>query len=371
MHKLLARIKYDFANWQQISDWYKNLTQADAMNITGQLQVNDARLEMTFVADVIYIPASNSHPGGLYDNQLQPISHAITHRDNKTWLGAPLKEAIDLNKLPLHTSDKPYFFIGDIYNHYGHFIVESTARLWPLLYLPNGFAENYLYCGKDASEKLLQKTFIKDIYGSFSLSPDNFLRFNKPCRLQNVFIPLPAFEIRRQGNQLFRETMLHVGNHLAGDLSEINNSNLTPLYISKSKLPGGVSRIFNETAIEEALASKGIEIWHPETLDLASQIKELTSRKYLMGAVGSAFHNLLFCLGNKVISGVCLGEKLNSSYLIIDKLCGNNARYVIGKQSSIALSTDPKLCDRSRFVNTFYATNPKQTAELLLRNLQL
>jgi|GEM_PF-917558 len=371
MHKLLARIKNGFANCQQISHWYKNLTQADAMNITGQLQVNDARLEMTFIADVIYIPASNSHPGGLYDNQLQPISHAITHRDNKTWLGAPLKEVIDLNKLPLHTSDKPYFFIGDIYNHYGHFIVESTARLWPLLHLPNGFAKNYLYCGKDASEKLLQKTYIKDIYGCFSLSPDNFLRFDQPCRLQNVFIPLPAFEIRRQGNQLFRETMLHVGNHLAGDLSEINNSNLTPLYISKSKLPGGVSRIFNETAIEEILTSKGVDIWHPQTLDLASQIKELTTRKYIMGSVGSALHNLLFCPGDKIISGACLGEKIKSSYLIIDRLCNNSARYIAGKQSSLAISNDPKLCNPARFVNTFYAAKPEKVAELLLQNLQI
>ncbi len=342
------------------------------MQITGQTQTENKLLEMAFVPDAIYVPPGKNHLGGLFDNNLKPIPQAVSRRDRQIWLSKPLaNQAIDVGRLPQIQSDKPYFFIGDVKDHFGHFLLESTSRLWPLLYLPPAFAGQYLYCSKNRSPAVLEKPFIKEIFACFSLSPQDFVAYQQPCRIKNVFVAAPAFEIRLQGRPIFRQSMQHVGNTLAGNLSEINNTNLTPVYLSKSKLVGGVSRIINEVAIEESLRRKGVDIWHPETVGLAEQVRELSRRKYIMGSVGSAFHTLLCCPGGKVISGINLGEKLYSSYIIIDELCGNVGKYESGENVGISLSTDAGLDKKSSFINTFYAANPGRFADTLLRNMGL
>jgi hypothetical protein len=339
------------------------------MKIAGQARIEHNMLEIAFAPEAVYIPAGNGYPGGLFDTDLNPIRQALSRRGNDIRLSRPITDDIDFSALPLIQSDRPYFFIGEINPHFGHFLLESTARLWPLLHLTPGFAGKYLFFSQKASSALLEKTFIKDIFGSLSLEPKNFTVYRKPCRLQNVFIAPPAFEIRSQGCPVFRQTMQAIGNTLANGLSEINNTKLTPLYLSKSKLAKGVSGIINEADIEDSLRKKGVDIWHPETVDLASQIKEISSRKYLIGSVGSAFHNLLFCPGDKIISGVVLGEKVNSNYIIIDKLCGNMGKYEPGTALGITLSTDANLCAKSGFMRTFYADEPDHVAETLLRNI--
>lgn len=342
------------------------------MEINGHVLVENKILEIAFAPEVVYVPASTNCPGGLYDNTGHPIPQAISHRGDEIRLSQPIASGIDFGNLPLIQNDLPYFFIGEINPHFGHFLVESTVRLWPFLYFSSAFTGKYLYFGQKASSASLNKTFIKSIFGAASLDLKDFVSYSEPCKLKNVFIASPAFEIRWQGSPLFRQSMRHIGNKLTdNDLDNINNSNQTPLYLSKSKLTKGLSGLINEVAIEDNLRKKGVDIWHPETVDLPTQIKELSSRKYIIGSVGSAFHTLLFCPGNKVIAGVALDRKVNSNYIIIDELCGNTGSYESGPSMGIKLSKDVELCGKSGFKRTFYADEPDRIAETLLRNIKL
>jgi hypothetical protein len=325
---------------------------------------------VAFFAEVIYLPAAGRGcAGGLYDLTGQAINHAVSHRGNDIRLSQPIKHAVDFNSLPLVESDTPYFFIGEGHIHFGHFLLETMPRLWALLngqYNAAG-GTKYLYCGQRPPVELFKKSFIKDIFGCFPLAANDFINYREPCRLKNVFVAAPAFEICMYGHPLFRQTMQRIGSTLADNLQDISNTNLTPLYLSKSKLTIGVQRITNETDIEDALRRKGVDIWHPETADLATQIKELSSRRYIMGTIGSAMHTLLFCSGNKVISGLANSGRLQSSYLIIDELCGNIARYESGSDLGITLSEQPE----EGFLTAFHAADPDRVAEILLGNLSL
>ncbi|MDO9106802.1 MAG: glycosyltransferase family 61 protein [Methylovulum sp.] len=341
------------------------------MQIEGHVRIEKKLPDIAFAEEAIFIPAGNGHRGGLYDTQLNPISQAVSCRGDLAWLSSPIAKRIDLDALPMKQSNAPYFFIGGLYPHFGHCLLESTARLWPLLYLPPSFAGKYLYCGKHAASTCFEKKFIKDIFGCFSLEVNDFVTYHKPCRLKNVFVAAPSFEVRLQGYPIFRQTMQYIGDTLANGLAQLNNTNLTPVYLSKSKLVNGVHGIINELAIEDSLRNKGVDIWHPETVALSAQIREMTSRKYIMGTVGSAFHTLLCCPGNKAISGVVKDTVINSNYLIIDKLCGNTGRYEPGNSMGIHLAQDVTADTPSRFIHSFYAANPDRVAETLLRNINL
>lgn len=340
------------------------------MKVFGSSRVENTIQEIAFAAEVIYIPASKGNPGGLYDSNLAPISQAINHRGKTVRLSQPIRDKLNVDDLPIIESQLPYFFLGEVTPHFGHFLVESTARLWPLLHLLPGFSANYLFCGLVAPNWLFKKSYIQTIYNCFSLNLDNVVSYPEPCRLKNVFIAPPAFEIRRQGHHSFRQSLQFVGTSLAGELNAINNTNLTPLYLSKSKLDRGLSGITNETDIEKSLQKKGVDIWHPETVDLPTQIRELTRRKYIIGSVGSAFHSLLLCPSEKIVSGVFLGEQINSNYIIIDKLCQNKGTYISSAEAGIMLSKDNKLRASSNFGRNFVASDPDKVAGMLLDNLK-
>jgi len=343
-----------------------NAKKTHNLKISGQTLLEDQALTISFAPELVYIPATAGNRGGLFNNDGSPIPTAINHRGKAAHLSANLDKTIDIGALPTIENDREFFFIGEINPHYGHFLLESTTRLWPLLHWRHGFSGNLLYLGPPAI--VAKKTFIRQVFASHSLDDKDFTAYPAPCKLKNVFIPAPAFEIRLRAHRLFSETLRHSGGCLAGDLDTLNNSNLTPLYLSKSKLNSGVSCITNETAIETALSRVGVDILHPETLGLTDQIRELASRKYLLGSVGSALHTLLFCPGGKIISGVSLGEKINANYIMIDRLCGNTGHY--RASTDMAITMTDNAAGTSRFMRTFHAHQPDYVAEQLLAGLQ-
>jgi hypothetical protein len=332
-------------------------------------QIQNTLLHVAFVPEVVYIPAHNGSLGGLYDSNFNPIPQAVSYQGKIAKLSQSIENKPDFNSLPLVQSDVPYFFMGVINPHFGHFLLESTARLWPLLYLQHSFKGKYLYCNQHISNRLFAKSFIKDIFGGFSLKADDFVNYDKACRLKNVFVAPPAFEICLQGHPIFRQTMQHVGNRLIDNLDGIKNSNLTPIYLSKSKLTRGLSCIVNEDAIEEKLRKEGVDIWHPETVNFSTQIKELSSRKYIIGTLSSAFHTLICCPGEKNVSAVVTGRDKLSSYTIIDELCGNAGSYIFYPEMGINKLKNHEGYDKPGIKNLFYASKPERVAETLLRNL--
>ncbi len=338
-----------------------------SLKISGQTALENQPLAISFAPAVVYVPATATSRGGLFNTDGSPIPTAINHRGNQAHLSASIDKTIDISALPIIENDREFFFIGEINPHYGHFLLESTTRLWPLLHWRGGFSGNLLYLGPPAV--VAKKTFIRQVFESHGLDGKDFNAYQAPCKIKNVFIPAPAFEIRLRAHHLFCETLQHSGRHLGGDLEIINNTNLTPLYLSKAKLSSGVSCITNEAAIEVALRKAGVDILHPETLSLPDQIRKLASRKYLLGSVGSALHTLLFCPGGKIISGVSLGDKINANYIMIDQLCGNTGHYRANADMAISM-TDNATTGAARFMRTFHAHQPDYVAEQLLAGLQ-
>jgi capsular polysaccharide biosynthesis protein len=291
----------------------------------------------------------------------------MSHHGNNVRLSNRIPDDIAWQNLPLIENDAPYVFMGEINPHFGHFLLESTARLWALLYLKPIATAKYLYLGRVNNQNLFKRSFIRASFESFSLKAEDFIHYQRPCRLKNVFVAAPAFEIRYRAHPLFRQAMRSIGHALVSNSESLNNSNPAPLYLSKAKLTRGISKIINEADIEDCLKAKGVDILYPETLSLSEQIAQINSRHYIMGSVGSALHTLLFCGGNKIISGIVLADKINSNYILIDKLCNNTAYYQDNKTVDIV----PIDNSDSGFQRAFYANNPQKVADSLLQVLAL
>ena len=179
-----------------------------------------------------------------------------------------------------------HLFGGNFRGHFGHFLVESTARLWAMDHLPQP-PESILYLpyrGEvDAIERVME-------------GHDRFYRllgidipvrtFGTPLRVERLFVPELGFgwAERYAGSPAYRAFMQ--GRLRAAVAPEGGKK----LYISRARLVAQRGGVLGETVIEENLARAGYEIFHPEKHPVDVQIARYRAAERIVALDGSALH---------------------------------------------------------------------------------
>ena len=85
----------------------------------------------------------------------------------------------------------------------------------------------------------------------------------------------------------------------------------------------------NEVELEAELARRGARVVHMQDFSLVEQIALMNSHRAFIGAWGSAFHNLLFCLNpSQVSTYVLISRWLPRDFVLVDTIVGNQAHYL-------------------------------------------
>ncbi len=203
---------------------------------------------------------------------------------------SPQEEIIDL--------PGTHLFGGHFRGHFGHFLVESTARLWALGYLDRPI-DGLLYLpyrgtvgpieraisGHEAFFKLLGLTVPVQTFGTV-------------MRVERLIVPELGFgwSERYAGSPAYRAFM-------CGKLNAAVAANGgTRLYISRALLPAQRGGILGETFIEENLARAGYDVFHPERHSVAEQLARYKAADEIVALDGSALHLAAYVLkpGTKV-----------------------------------------------------------------------
>ena len=185
-----------------------------------------------------------------------------------------------------------HLFGGHFRGHFGHFLVESTARLWALdhigikpdsiLYLPYRGAHSATQKAIEAQQPIF------DLLGI-----DTPVRAHAGVlRVEELYVPELGFGWldRYAGSPAYRQFMCgRLGQAAAAEGGE-------KLYISRAKLAAHRGGILGETVIEENLARAGFEIFHPERHPIAVQIARYKAAKLVVALDGSALHLAAYVL---------------------------------------------------------------------------
>ncbi|WP_282048080.1 FkbM family methyltransferase [Sulfitobacter mediterraneus] len=175
---------------------------------------------------------------------------------------------------------------GLLWMHFGHFLVESSSRLWALPEL-KGEIDGILYVPKrprNGSEVAdFQKVFI-DLMGC----DVPVVCADKPEQVEQLVIPGQGFGLGTmiEGTQNYQDA---IQGHFAKDIAPDGPEKL---YISRSALPSGRGNLLGEKQLETNLAAEGYTIYHPEKHDLKSQIATYKAAHRVIAAEGSALHLL-------------------------------------------------------------------------------
>lgn len=91
-------------------------------------------------------------------------------------------------------------------------------------------------------------------------------------------------------------------------LERLDKAQPTPERIYVSRRGSNMRLLVNEAALERALAARGFEIVHPETLPVRRQIELFSGARVVLGATGAGLANALFASGDACVIEILPGN---------------------------------------------------------------
>ncbi|WP_224815708.1 DUF563 domain-containing protein [Hasllibacter sp. MH4015] len=190
-------------------------------------------------------------------------------------------------------TDKPerltgrWLFGGLFYGHFGHFLCETTSRLWALDRL-GPIAGIVFYPKQKLTHERRQYRHQLPFFAAMGLTEDKVqIRApQKPVIIDQIAVPPPGFGIEGmiEGRPDYRAFMHeNLGRGVAA-------GGARKLYISRSRLPAKRGSVLLETLVEERMEKAGYAIFHPQDHDIADQIAAYKAATHIVSLDASSLH---------------------------------------------------------------------------------
>lgn len=260
---------------------------------------NTDKLHVHRVQDASVIPARRipNAPmrGGAIDSTGHIIPSSLLRRNYGIIVDAPE----DIPAAKRHIAGT-CIFGGYLFDHFGHFLLESCARLWHAMH--NQSLPVIWSFGKAPLAP-----FQRDVFRLIRLRNEHVF-VDDATSVDHLIVPEPAYVIQTRCHPRFIRMM--------GKMPvEPHGRNV---WLSRSGLPEHLSGIEGEREIEAELARLGWIILHPQLHTLADQVQMIGGAAHVAGFAGSAFHTIL--LAREVHGRVTIftrGERISKNFATI------------------------------------------------------
>lgn len=202
----------------------------------------------------------------------------------------PLTTAPDRPETVTDTLSGRWIWGGVLWSHFGHFLAESTARLWALDAV-DGPVDGLLFVPKRPRNEDRLKGFHKPFFDLMGV--DVPIRVvTAPTEVEDLIVPGQGFGLGEisAGTQKVRA---QYASRFAADVAPEGPEKL---YVSRSAL--GLSRgsILGEPYLEDRLRQEGYEVFHPQEHPLEVQVARYRAARQVVATDGSALHLLAMAM---------------------------------------------------------------------------
>ena len=201
-------------------------------------------------------------------------------------------------------------FAGFLYDQYGHFLLESLARLWPPATSPG---VPVVWIAAWAEELAPWMVVMLDLMAVGSQRVVVAWRTG-PVEVGELLVPDPGFEFGRFMHPWIARRLASrpVDSDAARDHVWLSRSRRAP-----------ISGLDEEEQLDERLAEEGWLVLHPEDLTVSQQLDALAGAVHVGGLEGSALHTLALLRGFK--GTVDLFTRQNhQNFEVVAGACGLN-----------------------------------------------
>lgn len=196
-------------------------------------------------------------------------------------------EQMDVKALPEITALVMY--AGLLYQHFGHFLLESLGRLWAYKKVQHLDPYVLFLLAYDPPDYLETRNFAYQVFKGFNIPLRKIIFVKDPTRIRAAIIPSQKYgygHCLRPGPEFldFVRSFSFPKNHPAGFSGAKN------IYVSRSRLNAGAGKAVGEIYFEEYLRENGYLIFFPENFTLYEQLTVYSEAENLLFSDGSAIH---------------------------------------------------------------------------------
>lgn len=329
---------------------------------TGHVVVRDADPLIGIARDVTYIPY---RPGldaswGVFDRHRRHVPGSFDTREDPAvpcYQGAAWPS--DVAEAARAAPFDRYIYFGNFALHYGHFLVNTLPRFWPLA-SDREPCPPILCHGPGTREDWAAFKAQVEILRRLGLTVHDIHTFEEPVRIRELVVPASSL----QEQQFVHSVYGRLCDRIAQGIYEPGcvGSEARPVYLAKTRLKSGVRRFLNEEQVVDRLARGGVDIVYPEELDFAAQVRLFASRRTIIGSLGSALHTAVFAPPGRRIIVLCPTPEFSATYALTDALRQHQVHYYYPVGTSFEAF-------QSSFNLDFTLRDPEQVAEAILRRL--
>lgn len=263
--------------------------------------------------------------GGAYDDQSNIIaSSCLTRYVN----GKEVCATIPYNEIPKVTQSFENALFGGVYfHHFGHFMLESMARVWAAV--EAGYSGPVIF----QSSAPQQSKFSKEILKKLCINPV-FLLGTECVHVDKLLIPDAALIEGASANSSFLIPFQKIASTIGG------RSNYgRKLFVSRG---GGVAKVFGEDIIQAALVDAGYDVLDPTCTTIDEQVRAFRDAEVIVGVIGSAMHNMVYAQNAKKVAYIARTASVNNNFPTIDQISHPMESFYIYSSKNI-LPPHPKL----------------------------
>ena len=239
-------------------------------------------------------------------------------------------------------------YAGLAFKHFGHFLLESTNRLWwPVLEHFTGPIVFQNTFGRDRVPRWARSFF--DLLGW----GDRIMVVDRAVSFDRVIVPHSAFTIRKMVHANFRAPFVAAGKAAernARAVEDIVREDAAGAYLSRTRYALRQSR--GEQRVERAFERNGFDIFYMEDLPFEQQILVMRRYQTIAGIAGSAFHTMLFGDDSRNAIYINRDYDINENFFMIDELMGNRGTYLY---NGSAAEAEHAMTDRARITEAYHS----------------
>jgi Glycosyltransferase 61 len=265
--------------------------------------------EITIYENLISYPVEDEgvefdFKGGLVDSKTtELVAETVLIRHNKLSQVKPdFNYSNDINTLP--NKNAVFFYGGILLNNFGHFLLESTGRLWAYELFKKFDLYILFYAPWGTPNYKKKDNYMYQVFKGFKIPLNRIVFFTDVVQLKKVIVPQQKYGFGKcsMPDDTFIKFVKSFS--IPGSLIKPNRS-ADKIYVSRSQLPFSTGRPFGENQFEAYLQANGYVVIYPEKLTLYEQLEIYKKAK-----------KIIFCDGGATYATVLL-PYLNATVAII------------------------------------------------------
>ena len=216
---------------------------------------------------------------GIFDADGNFITESLKYRGDRHQVVPKYKK---IKNPPYMDVDAVY--LGNIYPHFGHFMLEHMDRAWAYVRAKNPDLHVVFINNRGMDVPAYVYEFMKML----GVPKSHVIVLDKSARFRHLIVPPQSFFMKRRAYPEFS-----IGFRAMADNVKNPAHVYDKIYMSRAKLPVG-KKTHGEEYVQKIFEKNGFHVVYPETMSLTDQVAIVKNARVMAGCAGTALHLALF-----------------------------------------------------------------------------